>query len=125
MNASGEHQSTSQQEKPVREEGEEVTSPLKQPKKRGGREKEVAGTNARANCSLFQARKETFARVPRKRKLKTSSPTTSQASDLNLPAEDTLAVVPTRLVSLTVSQLHGSGEAPSSSPAALDELTKK
>jgi len=62
--------------------------------------------------------------VPRKRKSKVPSPTSSQVQDLNLPANGCLNVVPMGLVSSRVNRLDGDVDG-LCDPAASDELMKK
>jgi hypothetical protein len=121
---SGDHRSDGRAETQVRDEEVEVTSPLKQPETRGKEKEEPPQGNVNASRQLFQARRDSTNRAPRKRKSKTSNP--SQTPDLNLPVVNSLAVVPSGLVSSRVNQITGAGERSENAPTATsDELAKK
>jgi hypothetical protein len=82
--------------------------------------------SARASRQLFQPGTSEVRRAPRKRKTKASNPSHSGTLDLNLPAADTLAVVPSGLVSAKVNQIVGEdGGSGAHASATLDEFTKK
>jgi hypothetical protein len=112
-------------ERPSREMEDDATSPLKQKTtsaRRGEPEEPLKSTTSK---QLFQdVEVQTGPQAHRKRKSKTASRDSSVAPDLNLPAEESLSVVPVGLVSSRVGQLHGIGG--SESPATTsDELTEK
>jgi hypothetical protein len=88
---------------------DEVSSPLKKQKNKE-KEEGLAKENASASRQLFHAGKE-GARVPRKRKSKTSFGTAPVMPDLNGPATESLTMVPVGLVSSLVEQMRGAGGA--------------
>jgi hypothetical protein len=125
-NLSGDRRPVGGRSSPTKDGGEEVSSPLKTdgPSNKNGKGETLA--NPSASRQLFHTKKDEIKRVPRKRKSKTASPGASQTPDLNLPAKDTMVVVPTGFVSSRVSEIDGDGEElDTPSLVSSDELTKK
>ncbi|CAO2195035.1 unnamed protein product [Urochloa humidicola] len=102
------------------EDGEEVTSPLKNLVREEPKGKEKATGNA--GRQLFQIEKEDGRKTVKKRKQKRDSTSSSQTPDLNVPIVDSSVLVPAGLVSSRMNQLVGSRE---SADGATDELNKK
>ncbi|CAN6289875.1 unnamed protein product [Urochloa humidicola] len=101
------------------EDSAEITSPLK---RRAPEEPKGKETMTNTGRQLFQEGTDAGRKVIKKRKSKRSGPTSSLTPDLNLPLEDTSALVPAGLVSSRVNQLVGSRETGASTPS---ELSKK
>jgi hypothetical protein len=109
---------------PTPGEEEEVSSPLKPTGASKG--KEGGQESAWASCQMFQPGTSEVRRAPRMKKTKASNPSHFGTPNLNLPATDTLAVVPSGLVSARVNQIVGEdGGSSAHASATLDELTKK
>jgi hypothetical protein len=116
----GEHRSPHDStEAAGKDDGEEVTSPMKM---QGVEiQKETGNVGTTAGRQLFPGAGEELKQPMKKRKPKRSRPHSSQTPDLNLPAVGQ-SVIPSGLVSSRVNQIVGDKE---NNARVFAELTKK